>query len=194
MASAPGLRHTVGMQAPPRLVAGRALPPYAYVPGRHAHPTRDPAGHMSGRAEVAPTPQPAQGWAAGEAYLFGFDLFNHGYYWEAHEAWEALWHAAGRAGPVAALLNGLILLAAAGVKAREAMPKGVVRHAGRAVAMFGAAAAAGPALGGFRLDDLAAFAAAIAADPPSIAAAPGAPPQVVFTRALIPAPAPAAPP
>ncbi|MER9222262.1 DUF309 domain-containing protein [Mesorhizobium sp. M0644] len=22
------------------------------------------------------------------------DLINHGYYWEAHEAWEPLWHAA----------------------------------------------------------------------------------------------------
>ncbi|MER9586456.1 DUF309 domain-containing protein [Mesorhizobium sp. M0276] len=24
----------------------------------------------------------------------GIDLFNHGYYLEAHEAWEPLWHAA----------------------------------------------------------------------------------------------------
>ncbi|MET2831203.1 DUF309 domain-containing protein [Mesorhizobium shangrilense] len=28
------------------------------------------------------------------AFRWGSDLFNHGYYWEAHEAWEPLWHAA----------------------------------------------------------------------------------------------------
>ncbi|TGQ49534.1 DUF309 domain-containing protein, partial [Mesorhizobium sp. M1C.F.Ca.ET.210.01.1.1] len=27
-------------------------------------------------------------------FRWGIDLFNHGYYWEAHEAWEPLWHAA----------------------------------------------------------------------------------------------------
>ncbi len=31
----------------------------------------------------------------------GVDLFNHGYYWESHEEWESLWHAAGRRGVVA---------------------------------------------------------------------------------------------
>jgi len=64
------------------------------------------------------------------------DLFNHGYYWEAHEAWEGLWLAVGKSGPVADLLKGLIKLAAAGVKAREGNVAGMVRHARRALELI----------------------------------------------------------
>jgi hypothetical protein len=64
------------------------------------------------------------------------DLFNHGYYWEAHEQWESLWHACGRKGPVANLLQGLIRLAAAGVKVREGKPAGVVNLARGAAEKF----------------------------------------------------------
>ena len=69
-------------------------------------------------------------------YLFAIDLFNHGYYWEAHEHWELLWQAAGREGLLADFLKGLIKLAAAGVKAREDNIAGVRRHAGRARDLF----------------------------------------------------------
>jgi predicted metal-dependent hydrolase len=70
-------------------------------------------------------------WQECEEYLFGIDLFNHGYYWEAHESWEAVWHAAGRKGTAADFLKGLIKLAAAGVKAREGSAAGAQRHARR---------------------------------------------------------------
>jgi predicted metal-dependent hydrolase len=69
-------------------------------------------------------------------YLYGVDLFNHQYYWESHEQFEALWLAAGRKGPVADLLKGLIKLAAAGVKHREGKPPGVHSHAERAAKLF----------------------------------------------------------
>jgi len=68
--------------------------------------------------------------------LRGLDLFNHGDYWEAHEAWEAVWHVAGRQGPTAELLKGLIKLAAAGVKTRAGSWRGRRRHCRRAVALF----------------------------------------------------------
>jgi predicted metal-dependent hydrolase len=70
-------------------------------------------------------------------------LFNAGFYWEAHEVWEALWHAHGRRGPAADVLKGLIKLAAAGVKVRQGQPHGVVTHARRAAEAFAAARAAG---------------------------------------------------
>jgi predicted metal-dependent hydrolase len=73
---------------------------------------------------------------ASRAYLLGCDLFNYGYYWEAHEVWEGLWKACGRRGLTADFLKGLIKLAAAGVKAREGRLQGVVRHAARAEALF----------------------------------------------------------
>ena len=40
----------------------------------------------------------------------GIEHFNARRFWEAHEAWEALWHAAGRHGPTADFLKGLIKL------------------------------------------------------------------------------------
>jgi uncharacterized protein len=29
--------------------------------------------------------------AGADAFAFGVDLFNHGFFWEAHEVWEAVW-------------------------------------------------------------------------------------------------------
>lgn len=109
------------------------LPPYSYVPGHTPHPVSDPAGHMHGQSpEPAPPLEPAA-WRESAAYLHGVDLFNHGFYWEAHEAWESLWHAAGRAGPTATWLKALIKLAAAAVKIREGNAAGAVRHARRSL-------------------------------------------------------------
>jgi predicted metal-dependent hydrolase len=65
-------------------------------------------------------------------FCFAVDLFNHGYYWEAHETWESLWHASGRAGTAGDFLRSLIKIAAAGVKAREGRPEGWRRHLRRA--------------------------------------------------------------
>ena len=111
------------------------LPPYTYVPGRTPHPIRDPAGHMYGKHEQS-AELDIENWQRCDQYLFGIDLFNHGYYWEAHEAWESLWHAAGRTGAIADFLKGLIKLAAAGVKTREGSAAGRERHARRAVELF----------------------------------------------------------
>ena len=114
----------------------RPFPPYAYIPGRRPHPVSDPRGHSFGLSSLPVVPlDPGQPRRSDE-FLFAIDLFNHGYYWEAHEAWEQLWHAAGRSGPVATLLKGLIKLAAAGVKAREGNATGVKRHAHRAAELL----------------------------------------------------------
>jgi uncharacterized protein len=114
-----------------RYLPHREFPPYSYVPGQAPHPIRDPAGHMFGKEPSAAELLIEEWWNC-EEYLWGMDLFNHGYYWEAHEAWEGLWHAAGRSGPVADFLKGLIKLAAAGVKSREGSPSGRQRHLRRA--------------------------------------------------------------
>jgi hypothetical protein len=124
----------------PRLVPEKAFPPYSFVPGRFPHPISDPAGH-SFRAEPGhPTPLDPQRWEASEAYLYGIDLFNGQFYWEAHESWEGLWHAAGRKGTTADFLKGLIKLAAAGVKHRQGAARGVKSHACRAAELLRAVA------------------------------------------------------
>ena len=56
--------------------------------------------------------------AQNDDFRFGVDLFNHGFAWEAHEAWEPLWFSAPRERDERALLPGLIQAAAAVLKAR----------------------------------------------------------------------------
>lgn len=51
-------------------------------------------------------------------YLFGIDLYNAGFVWEAHESWERIWRVAER-GPASELLQGLIQCAAAAVKVAQ---------------------------------------------------------------------------
>lgn len=106
-----------------------SFPPYAFVPG-------GPFPHPKPHEGDPPAPVPEGDWTRSRPYQLGFALFNAGYYWEAHEAWEGLWHAHGRRGPAADLLKGLIKLAAAGVKVRQGQRHGIVTHASRAEASF----------------------------------------------------------
>ena len=125
-----------------RLLPHRCLPPYAHLPGRTPHPVRDPAGH-SFEQESAAVAEPA---LDAEEFVWGLDLFNHGFYWEAHEAWEPMWRAAGQGDPRRLLLKGLIFLAAAGVKIRQRKPGAAARHASRAAGLFRAVEMQAPEL------------------------------------------------
>ncbi len=156
------------------------LPPYAFVPGG-SWPHPEPLGKQT----VAPIQ--GNGWSSSAEYLRGIALFNAGYYWEAHEAWESLWHAHGRTGSTADVLKGLIKLAAAGVKVRQRQRHGVVTHARRAAALFTAARErAGPAQLGLDLDAWIETAEAVAAAPPDDHAPWGAAVSRVFAFRIEP--------
>lgn len=127
-------------EPPPRLVPDRALPAYAYVPGESPHPTRDRDGHSFGKRPDTPEPPDPKDWRSCRDYLYGIDLFNHGFYWEAHEAWEGLWVACGREGVTATFLQALINLAAAGFKARWRSVRGLRANAETAARLFQSAA------------------------------------------------------
>src|SRR5260370_8110055 len=120
----------------PRLAPDQPCTAYSYIPGRFPHPLSDPRGHSFGVQPQRPEPPDPEQWRLCRPYLYGIDLFNHGYYWEAHEVWEGLWHACGRSGPTASFLKGLIKLAAAGVKVRAGKPQGVKSTALRAAELF----------------------------------------------------------
>jgi predicted metal-dependent hydrolase len=62
-----------------------------------------------------------------EGFRRGAELWNRGRFWEAHEAWEEPWRAAGRHTAAGRFLQGLILLAAAGVK-RQGGAQAVARR------------------------------------------------------------------
>lgn len=122
----------------PRLIVEIEFPSYTYVPGQTPHPISDSGGHRFGTVPEQPSASDfsPDRWQGCREYLRGFDLFNHGYYWEAHEAWEGLWHATDRSGPVADLLKALIKLSAAGVKTRAGSPAGRRRHCRRAAELL----------------------------------------------------------
>ena len=71
-------------------------------------------------------------------YLFGVDLYNQGYLWESHEAWEGLWRAAGRYSVEGRFLQSLIFNSAALLKMHAGCWKGAETHSRRAVRQLNA--------------------------------------------------------
>jgi hypothetical protein len=98
--------------SPPRY-GSAPLPAARYVPGSGApHPRARPKiGSGTLDREIL---LPSARWGEQAAYLHGVDLFNHAFFWEAHEAWEGLWARA--EGTQRLFLQGLIQLAGALLK------------------------------------------------------------------------------
>ena len=92
------------------------FPRYRFIPGKSPHPRRDRAGHSHGIPDPRPERLDPRDWALSRTYLRGVDLFNYAYWWESHEAFEALWRGAGQRGPEAELFQGLIQIAASELK------------------------------------------------------------------------------
>lgn len=89
----------------------RPLPASPYIPGVSRRDERPAPAAPREAIDIAAL-------AVDDDFRYGVDLFNHGFPWEAHEAWEPLWRAAPRHGSEHALLHGLIHAAAAAVKAK----------------------------------------------------------------------------
>src|SRR6056297_553086 len=84
-------------------------PSYPYVPGQTPRHAEDAFDSMKG--VTSPLSQ-SVAWHA------GLRFFDAGYYWEAHEVWEAVWMGAPANSPEKCLLQGMIQLANAGLKRR----------------------------------------------------------------------------
>jgi len=105
-----------------------AFPPYRYVPGKAPHPFAHKEGWGFGRERPVPPYHPPERWQKSRAYLFGCDLFNAAYWWEAHETWEELWHVAKPRSPAwDHLLKGLIQLAACSLNREREVHGGASR-------------------------------------------------------------------
>ena len=103
---------------PPRL-SETPFPAYRHVPGLTPHPVTHADGHSFQVEEELVDPaclDLPENWADCPNYLFGIDLFNHAFHWEAHEEWEAVWHAVGHESTPGQFLQALIQVSAALLK------------------------------------------------------------------------------
>lgn len=86
---------------------------------------------------------------------YSLDLYNHGYFWESHVYFEALWNAHERKGSVADFLKGMIKLGAAGVKMALKQEVSARGHLDRAKELFQAVMEKeGEVFLGFNLKDI----------------------------------------
>lgn len=111
------------------------FPPYRFIPGENPHPTENPRGHSYGKKEKKLTAFDPMQWQGNAQYLYGVDLYNHGYWWESHEAFEGLWKVAARENISRDYLQGLIKISGAFIKWRlrkrqglEYLYKGAIEH------------------------------------------------------------------
>ncbi|MEA3545221.1 MAG: DUF309 domain-containing protein [Thermodesulfobacteriota bacterium] len=94
----------------------RPLPEYRHLPFRNAHPFLDEDGHSFGEKLSPPDSFTAENWQSCEDYLYSIDLFNHGFWWEAHERLKYVSIGAGRESEAGQFVQGLIQVAAALLK------------------------------------------------------------------------------
>ena len=88
------------------------FPPYRYIPGQSPHPFRSPQGHNHTQKTLKILeghPQRDQ-----RLFLYGMELLNAHFFWEAHETLEFLWLKAN--GEQKELLQALIKSAASLLK------------------------------------------------------------------------------
>ena len=107
----------------------RPFPPYRYLPFQTSnplpHPRTDPAGHSYDQEDDYLPHFAPDDWRTCEPYRYGIDLFNHGYWWEAHEALETVWLAAGQKSTLCGkFVQGLIQLSGAQLKRFTNEPRG----------------------------------------------------------------------
>ena len=81
-------------------------------------------------------------WQGDTAYRYGARLYVEGFFWEAHEVWEAVWKASSQNGVERLLLRGLIQLANAALKIRMGRGNAALRLLVEADALFGETAVA----------------------------------------------------
>lgn len=71
-----------------RPFSGFALPTVRHRPGSGTAPD---LAALDAVKVLGPGRTEAAAWGANQPYLYGTELFEAGFYWEAHEVWEPVW-------------------------------------------------------------------------------------------------------
>jgi len=130
------IKYLKNLEKPGRIITDKDFPAYTFVPGLAAHPERDPGGHSYNKTNSDSIMYSDTNWQSSDAYKFGFDLFNFGYYWEAHESWEKIWQLLKTNHNINHYLKGLIKISAAGVKVLQKNIVGYDNHMTKAAKHF----------------------------------------------------------
>lgn len=92
------------------------LPGYRHLPFKNPHPFLDKDGHSYSEKMLPPDSFGPENWQQCKDYLYSIDLFNHGYWWEAHERLKHICISAGRESITGKFTQGLIQVSAALLK------------------------------------------------------------------------------
>jgi predicted metal-dependent hydrolase len=98
-----------------------------YVPGQTARPDE---GAFDALKDVSGPLETCVAWRA------GWDFFERGFYWEAHEVWEAVWMAAPERSKEKLLVQGMIQRANAKLKARMGRAEAAARIEAKAARLL----------------------------------------------------------
>ena len=118
------------------------LPPRPHLPGRTPRPDAEPFGAL--KAPLADCASLAD-FQHSAAFRAGFACFDQGYFWEAHECWEAVWIRLPPASRERQLVQALIQLANARLKAAMGNAAASMRILERARVAWDAAFSGGKA-------------------------------------------------
>ncbi len=119
------------------------LPAWAHRPGRTKGADEGPL-----EAVKSLVPRVFEGAVPADhpAFLYGLRLHDEGFFWEAHEVWEAVWMAAPHNGRDRLALRALIQIANAGLKRALNQPRAAGRLVADACGYLSELNARGPAL------------------------------------------------
>jgi len=105
------------------------FPSNRYIPGQGMHPRKSPYGSHIPELPTSSIKFGAKTWRDSFRYLYAIDLFNYGYWWEAHEVLEDLWIVTGKETLTGRFIQGLIQICAALLKETQSIHSGALRLA-----------------------------------------------------------------
>ena len=103
------------------------LPVHRYVPGQSSRHPEDAFDGIRAQADVDPR---------NAAWVYGLDLAEAGFYWEAHEVLEAVWLKARTGTPERAMIQAIIQLVNAALKQVMGRDKAALRLCGMVDALL----------------------------------------------------------
>lgn len=123
----------------PRRYSSVPLPRRRHLPG--VSPRSSVDGRLLTWLETCPAPLGfgPDSWADSVHYRCAVDLFNFGFWWESHAAWEVVWRVAEKESLTALFVQGLIQVAAALLKRSQSHDTAAERLSSRGLEKLGLA-------------------------------------------------------